>query len=262
MTAPDRSGVSGLRRFAYATDIHSHPLPAIDDGAKSLSDSLMMLRVAARYGTSALVATPHRYWQGRENTPDLLRRLNTEVREALHRTKFGHRIELIVGQEIPLTLKTADELRSGAVLTLGDTGVYALVEPPFEELPDWTADALAAVVAAGFQPVLAHPERNRIIKENPEAVLPFVQAGAGLQLTGMSLTGENGQRTQAAAFWMLDRDLATVVASDSHSATWRPPTLRGAYHVLSERYSPTLAQRLCIENPRAIAGGQKLGNRE
>jgi protein-tyrosine phosphatase len=243
------------RRFAGAADIHSHPLPGIDDGATSLAASIRMLAVAARYGTTLMVATPHRYYQGRENTPELLRRLTAEVRAELGRTGLGNHIELAVGQEIPLTPATAAELRSGAALSLCDAGVYVLVEPPFDHLPDWTAEALARIVQIGIRPILAHPERNADVQRNPQLVAPLVQAGGLMQLTAMSLTGENGQRPLQTAHWLLDNDLIEVVASDSHSPTWRPPTMRGAYHTLVARHGEEIARRLCIVNPHRIAGG-------
>lgn len=257
LTEPETQ-VAVPRRFAGAADIHSHTLPGIDDGATSLENSLTMLRVAARYGTSLIVATPHRYYEGRENTPDILRPLHAQVCAALRETKFGPRIRFLLGQEVPLTLDTADELRRGAILTLGDTGVYVLVEPPFDFLHDWTTEALTAIVAAGFHPVLAHPERNDVVKANPESAAEFVRAGALLQLTAQSVTGENGKRPLAAANWLLENGLAHIVASDCHSPTWRPPTMRGAYHTLRAHFGLAVADRLCITNPRAVALGQPI----
>ncbi len=249
---------SPSRRFSQGADIHSHPLPAIDDGSRSLEESLQMLRLAARYGTSLLVATPHRYWQGRENTPDLLRRLTAQVQDALAQTRFSHRIALLPGQEIPLRPETGAELAQGTVLTLGDTGVYALVEPPFDNLPDWTVSALAAIVKAGFRPVLAHPERNAVIQTDPARVQAFVEAGAVLQLTAMSVTGDNGKSALATARWILERGLATVIASDTHSPDHRPPTMRAAYHAVASQFGTDIARALCINNPRAIAMGQEI----
>src|SRR5580704_5186190 len=92
------------RRFSGGVDIHSHPLPGIDDGATSIQNALLMLAVAARYGTTTMVATPHRYYGGRENTPELLLRLVSRVRAALDQTKFGSHFTLIPGQEIPLEI--------------------------------------------------------------------------------------------------------------------------------------------------------------
>lgn len=217
-----------------------------------------MLCVAARYGTRIMIATPHRYWSGRENTPELLRRLTAEVQTALAARTAGRRIRLLPGQEIPLRPETADELLAGTVLTLGDTGKYCLVEPPFDHVPDWTAEALARIVKAGILPILAHPERNSVLQKEPERVREFVEAGALLQLTAMSIEGENGRRAQAAAQWMLEEGLGWLVSSDSHSSTWRPPTLRGAYHLLKRRYGFEIATRLCATHPAAVAEGLPL----
>lgn len=243
-------------RFTGGVDIHSHPLPGIDDGSASYQDSMGMLCVAARYGTRVMIATPHRYWGGRENTPDLLRRLTAEVQTELRQRKAGQRISLLPGQEIPLRLETAEELLDGKVLSLGDAGRYCLVEPPFDNLPSWIADALARIVAVGIRPVLAHPERNAVVQRDPALVREYVEAGALLQLTAMSIEGENGSRALSAATWILEQGMAGVVSSDSHSPTWRPPTLRGAYRRLIAMFGVETAYRLCAANPAAIAEGR------
>ena len=243
-------------RFSDGVDIHSHPLPGIDDGSASFQDSLGMLCVAARYGTRVMIATPHRYWGGQENTPDLVRRLTAEVQMELMRRKAGSVISLLPGQEIPLRPETAEELLEGKVLSLGDAGRYCLVEPPFDNLPEWIAEALARIVAAGIRPVLAHPERNVVIQRDPQLVREYVEAGALLQLTAMSIEGINGSRPLSAATWILEQGLAGLVSSDSHSPTWRPPTLRGAYRLLIGRFGQETAYRLCAANPAAIAAGR------
>jgi protein-tyrosine phosphatase len=243
-------------RFSDGVDIHSHPLPGIDDGSTSFQDSLGMLCVAARYGTRVMIATPHRYWGGRENTPDLVRRLTADVQAELMQRTAGHVISLLPGQEIPLRPETAEELLAGKVLSLGDAGKYCLVEPPFDNLPGWIADALARIVAAGIRPVLAHPERNAIIQRDPELVREYVEAGALLQLTAMSIEGENGKWALSAATWILEQGMAGIVSSDSHSSTWRPPTLRGAYRRLIGMFDQETAYRLCAANPAAIAEGR------
>jgi len=245
-------------RFSEGVDIHSHPLPGIDDGATSFQESVRMLCVAARYGTRMMIATPHRYWDGHENTPAILRRLTRDVQVEISRRKAGQRISLLVGQEIPLRRETADELLDGKVLSLADAGRYCLVEPPFDNLPTWTAEALARIVAAGIRPVLAHPERNVVIQRDPELVREFVEAGALLQLTAMSIEGINGKKALVAGTWILEQGMAGLVSSDSHSPSWRPPTLRGAYRRLIEMFDIQTAHRLCASNPAAIAEGRPL----
>ncbi len=247
-------------RFTGAVDIHSHPLPAIDDGANALADSLMMLRIAARFGTVAMIATPHRYWLDGENTPDKLRRLTAQVQEALAEKRIGAKIQIFPGQEIPLKLNTAFELERGDVLTLADRGRVALVEPPFDRWEDWTARAIKDIVKAGFIPVLAHPERNRMAQQNPDILAEAVDAGAKFQLTAMSVTGDNGRRALSAARAIIEKGWATVIASDAHSPVWRPPTMRGAYLAAAARYGEPLARKLCIENPAALLRGDEPEN--
>jgi protein-tyrosine phosphatase len=210
-----------------------------------------------------MVATPHRWFGGRENRPGLLRTLTAGVEAALGLTKYGRgslsaRIKLLPGQEIPLTLSTADDLLRGDVLTLGDTGVYVLVEPPFEHLPAWTAEALGRIVGAGYRPILAHPERNAVVQSDPMLVLDFTAAGALLQITAMSITGENGPQAKIAADWILEQGGAAIIASDTHSPTWRPPNLRDAYHIVRRRYGNSAGRRICIDNPRAVASGNPI----
>ena len=92
-----------------------------------------------------------------------------------------------------------------------------------------------------------------------EQLREIAATGALVQLTAMSVEGVNGDRAQNTARWILENGVATVIASDSHSPTrWRPPTMRGAYHVIRRDYGVTLARSLCIANPRAIALSQPL----
>ncbi len=248
-----------MGRFVGAADIHSHPLPGIDDGAETLRDSVAMACLAARYGTNLMVATPHRWFSGRENTPELLLRLTHEVNQALQTIPCGRFIQIIAGQEVPLRPETAEELQHRRLLTFGDEGKYVLVEPPFDHLPGWTVQALADIVKIGITPVFAHPERNADVQRDPSILREVASVGACIQLTAMSVEGVNGERAQRAAFWALDNDVATVIASDCHSPTrWRPPTMRGAYHLLCRKYGEPLARKLCITNPTAIALSQTL----
>lgn len=258
MSIDPPSRISGEPRLRFGADIHSHILPGIDDGAVDMAASVLMAAVAVRNGTTLMTASPHRFHGGKEIRPYAIRTLVAQVRSAIAAQRWGGRFDLRAGQEIPLTLGTGDELQAGVVMTLGDTGAYALVEPPFERLPPWSAAALANIVRAGFTPVFAHPERNAEIQKFPEAVRELVDAGALVQLTAMSVTGHNGPRALFAANWILDNGLATVVSSDCHSATWRPPTLRAAFHAVRERLGAETAQRLCSDAPRAIVTGSAL----
>ena len=245
-------------RLQGAVDLHSHTLPGIDDGAITMADSLEMLRIAAENGTAIMTATPHRWHEGHENGPELLRRLTAQVNEALSASTLARVIQLLPGQEIPLLPSTAAELMDGTLLTLGDYGKYALVEPPFEHLPDFVASALSEIASTGICPVLAHPERNAVIQRDPSLVEPFLEAGAVLQLTAMSVSGDNGPVAEAAAHWIIEKTSRCIVASDTHSATWRPPLLTRAFAAVTARHGAETANRLFVANPGAIVRGDNV----
>lgn len=248
--------VRGELRLRTAADVHTHILPGIDDGAVDLGASVLMAAVAVRAGARLMTATPHRYYGGRENTPEVVRSLVSQVREALAEYSWGRLLDLRPGQECPLTMQLVDELEAGIVMTLNDTGRYILVEPPFEHLPAWAPRAIERIVAAGYVPVLAHPERNADVQRDPARAEPLAEAGALIQLTAMSVSGVNGPAALNASHWILDRGLAALISSDCHGSSWRPPTMRSAFHAVRRRYGIELARRLCSENPRAIILGE------
>ena len=247
-----------LRQLVGASDVHTHILPGIDDGAIKIENSIQMARVSVAQGTTVMIATPHRFYGGRENLPSLIISLAAQVQAEINRSSLPGEFMIVCGQEIPLTLSSAKELRSGETLTIGNAGKYALVEPPFDRLPEWIAEAISLIRDAGIVPILAHPERNAIVQKDPSLVRECVKAGALLQLTAMSVTGENGALAYDAAIWMLEEGITAVVASDCHSASWRPPILSKAFTLISKMYGESTASRLFVENPQQIAASAQL----
>ena len=152
----------GLRRYTVGVfvDIHNHILPGIDDGARTMAEAVEMARRAAAGGTDILVATPHQFWPGRRGAPaDWLRGLVLELQSMIDREKIPLRV--VPGVEAKIGLHVVEELQHGEVLTLGDAGRWVLMEPPFDRIPPGALSTLREVRQAGFQVVLAHPERSR-----------------------------------------------------------------------------------------------------
>jgi protein-tyrosine phosphatase len=241
-------------------DLHTHVLPGIDDGPRDLRGSVAMAEVAAHGGTRTLVATPHvRADHPRVRPEDLVRRAG-EVDEALRERGIGVRV--VPGAEVDLD---AAERLSDAELrmtTLGGAGGrHVLLETPYGELPEDFEDRLDALVRRGFDLVLAHPERNPTLQHDPER-LGRLAAGALVQLTAGSLA-EGRSRPAALAVHALREGWATVLASDSHSATWRPPNLNvGVMAALRALPEAEAELEWMVEDaPRAIVEGRELPSR-
>ena len=233
-------------------DIHSHVVYGMDDGAKTLDDSLAMVRMAAESGTTDLVATPHANPKYRFE-PSLIADRLAEVQE-----KSGTAIRLYPGCDFHLSYDNIqDAIANPAKYTI-DHRSYLLVE--FSDLLIFrnTAEIFARLQEAGMTPVITHPERNDLLRQRLANIAEWVAAGACVKVTGQSLLGDFGRRARDFARALLDQRLVHVLASDGHDLEHRPPRLDRARAWVREQYGEELADRLCLTNPKAILSGQPL----
>jgi protein-tyrosine phosphatase len=230
-------------------DLHTHILPGVDDGPRDLAGSLTMAEVAQANGIRVLVATPH----VREDHPrvrpseigDLARAVDAEL------ASHGIDVRVVPGAELAITRAvdmSDDELR---VVTLGGNGTDLLLETPHGPLPSVFETIARDLMARGFRVTLAHPELSRDVQKRPDVLRRLVEAGALVQLTAESLDARWSRRGRLAR-QALKEGLAHVVASDAHSATWRPPDLSAA------RALGDLGRWLTVDAPRAILAGREL----
>ena len=233
-------------------DLHSHILPGIDDGVRSLADARLVAREAAETGVRAIAATPH----VRDDYPTSADRMEEAV-EALRRDFAAEEIPIDVlhGGELALeqlAVLGGDELRR---FTLAQNGRYLLVEFPYRGWPLGLEPALAALERAGLTAVVAHPERNRAVQERPSAVEVLVEAGALVQVTAGSIAGLLGGAARAAAEKLLKLGLVHLLASDAHGPELHRGGLAEARSLVGD---PHLGAYLTSEAPAAIVAGERL----
>lgn len=235
-------------------DVHNHILPNIDDGAPTMGHSVEMARQAVQCGTDTMVATPHRSWGMRKSAPpDWVRGLVRELQGVLDKERVPLRV--VPGVEIPLGPQVAAELAAHELLTLGDAGTWALVEPPFDHLPADGLDNLRAILDAGFHVVLAHPERNAEIQRSLAFVEQCAALGLAFQLTTTSLMGHFGPKAQHTAEQILAHaaEWPLVIASDMHDLRERNPGMMAqARDRAAEFVGETLAQDMVDARPRSF----------
>jgi protein-tyrosine phosphatase len=233
-------------------DLHAHILPAIDDGPATLEGSLDLARAAVEDGIELIAATPH-VRHDYPTTADEMERAVAELREALADAEIP--LEVRTGGEIALDhvhLVPAELRRFG----LGGSSRYLLVETPYAGWPFDIAERLFRLRAAGFTPVLAHPERNDEVQADPEARLrSLVEMGALVQLTAASMDGRLGRRSRETGRRLLELGLAHLLASDAHAPAIRAVGLSAAAEALDD---PALARWLTREAPAAILAGADL----
>jgi protein-tyrosine phosphatase len=231
-------------------DLHTHILPGLDDGARTLEDALDMASAFADEGVTAVAATPH----VRDDYPTTAETMQRGV-AALQRVldEAGIPLVLLPGAEIavPWVARLDDsELRR---LTLAASGRYLLVETPYRGWPPAVVEQLRRLVVAGFTPVLAHPERNPVVQATPSLLAPLVEGGLLVQVTAASLDGRLGKAAQATGRQLVAAGLAHVLASDAHAAHVRAAGMLSALDTLGDE---ALARWLSTDVPLALAHGQ------
>jgi protein-tyrosine phosphatase len=233
-------------------DLHSHILPGLDDGVKTLEASVELARSAAAAGVEAIAATPH-VREDYPTTPDAMQRALDEVRARISDEQIS--IQVLPGGELgveQLSQLSPDELRQ---FGLGGNPRYLLVEAPYYGVPIDFEERLIRLRALDITPVLAHPERSLALREDRNRLGRIVRAGALIQLTAGALAGTDGRRVRKAALALLDAGLAHLAASDSHGVELGRAGLDSVHSAVSNR---GLADWLTSEIPSAIVNDAEL----
>jgi len=206
-----------------------------------------MARLASASGTRKIVATPH----VGTNTPapDLLFELVYQFNTALIHNEID--LEVLVGAEAVFDLG-CDVLSRYCI----NGSRYLLIEFPHTHLPTNASEVIFELLAAGLAPIIAHPERNPSIVRQPQLLFDLVARGALAQITAESLTGTSGASVQSCARYLLRQGVVHFLASDGHSATWRPPVLAAGLKVATKLIGRQEAEKLVNSNPSRVLAGE------
>ena len=200
-------------------DLHSHILPGVDDGAQTLEDSLEMARKAISQGITHLMCTPH-HNNGKYNNPaDKIIREVANLQGELD--KRGLDLTLLEGQEVRLTEFLLTAIQRDEILFTDLDNTYLLIEFPTNEVPIYAEQVFYQLLNRGQVPVIVHPERNAVFREEPNRLVSFLEMGTLTQLTAPSIVGIFGSDIQQTARQMLEHNMLYMVASDAHNLRHR-----------------------------------------
>lgn len=236
-------------------DLHCHLLPGVDDGARSLSESLQMAALALQGGTTVIAATPHANLPGGTLSLAAYEKALEELRRALR--DYQMPLTVLRGMEVFSTGEELSRFAAQELYTL-NFGRYVLVEFAFDEQESGMTQRLLALRRVGLFPVVAHPERYEAVQEAPDVVCRWMQAGCFLQGNQGSLLGELGTMAFETAWTLLRRGRYTCIASDAHDPVHRTPDLRPVQEALLSVLMPSQAHELLTKYPAAILRDQPL----
>jgi protein-tyrosine phosphatase len=233
-------------------DIHCHILPGLDDGAESLEVARAMGEMAIADGITHVVGTPHASETYRF-VPDLVRQRREEL-QAL----FGSRLTLVTGCDFHLSFDNLQDIRRDATPYTVNQKNYLLVEFADYSIPPSMDQALHELQLAGLRPVITHPERNPLIRTQPERLFRWLRQGCYAQVTAGSLQGKWGRAALAAATKWLEGGAVHFLASDAHNTTTRPLKLKEAFDLVAKTNGADVARALLVDNPLAVLEGRAL----
>lgn len=196
------------------TDMHSHLIPGIDDGSKSMEDSIAMIREFKSLGYEKVITTPHIMSDFYKNTPEIILPGKDQLVKVLKDN--GISIEFEAAAEYYLDENLEAKIKSKNLLTLGDN--YVLFELPFMSEPPNLASIIFELQTNGYKPILAHVERYGYWYENFEKYQELHDQGVYLQLNILSLIGHYSPETKKIAEKLIENNLISFLGSDCHNS--------------------------------------------
>lgn len=236
-------------------DLHSHILPGVDDGAQSFDDAIAIAKMAVADGIKVMACTPHFMPGLYDNDAADIRFRVLRLRE--HFSSEGIALTLVVGGDAHIRPDFVNALQNRKILTLNDSR-FVLFEPPHVTMPQRFEELLFNIQMSGYVPILTHPERFKWIEGNYAVFRNLARSGVWMQLTAGSLTGRFGKRSQYWAKKMLAEGLVSIIATDTHNVTSRPPLLAEAMTVAQGEVGLDEARHLVVTRPLCVLDNSPL----
>ncbi len=241
-------------------DIHCHLLPGIDDGPPTVEAALALAQGLVADGVTQVVCTPHVFPGRFENWRSSIAEEHARFAALLQHN--GIALQLLWGGEVRLTPEVLDLLARRELPFMGEVAGYRtlLLEMPDGQVPLGALNFVRHLLAQRVRPIIVHPERNRGVMEKIERLRPLVEEGCYVQVTAGSLVGQFGERAQATAAELVQRNWAHAVASDAHNLAGRRPRMRDAADWLTQHFGASTTRELTLLGPAGLCSMNSLVN--
>lgn len=199
-----------LNYDSIKVDMHSHVLPGIDDGAKTIEESIILIKKMMDLGIKKVIATPHIMADYYKNTAETIGAALDLLRSELKKQEIDLPVEAAAEHYFDETFEARIDDRK--LMTMGDN--YVLFEFSFLNRPLNDVAVIQKMIQLGYKPILAHPERYSYM--NIEQLTGLHNMGCNLQLNTISLTGYYGKDVRKKAEDIINNQLVDFISSDMH----------------------------------------------
>jgi len=196
-------------------DFHSHIIPEIDDGSRSIEETMLLLEEAKKAGFKKIISTSH-YVQDQFEFDEKSREMFFNLIKN-GASNLGIDIEIYLGSEIFASYDIVELIREHKASTINGSK-YVLFELPMQnEMPN-LKNIIYNLLGHGYIPIIAHPERYEYVKENPNWLIEYIELGVMFQANYGSLIGIYGKQAQITVKKLLKNNMIHFLGSDVHRA--------------------------------------------
>ncbi len=237
------------------TDIHCHILPGVDDGARSMDESVRMLRLMYDEGIREAVATPHYHRGHAEADAAVLKKIFKELCECAAEDDKAGAVKLHLGCELYYYPSAPDWLDEGRVLPMAGSR-YVLLEFGYRMDKRVINEGVSNVVRAGYIPVIAHVERYDGLGFKTGNIRDLIEQGALIQINSEAVGfGIGGVKSFTSR--LLKSRMVHFVATDAHDTKGRAPSIRKAARYIAKHYGEDYCKEIFCDNPREMILSQQ-----
>ncbi len=237
-------------------DVHTHILPGIDDGARNIEDTIEMVKEAKKAGFTDIITTSHyienEYNVNKENRKVIIEAIQEEL------NKEDIEIKLYNGAEIYITNELLDLVEDGVAPSLVESR-YVLFELPLSGSKVIYLDqVIEDLIVAKYTPIIAHPERYDIVKDNPNIAVEWVKKGALLQSNYANIIERYGHKSKQTLLKLINANAIHFLGTDTH----RPNTIYAQMDDILEEFRKEIGNEKLNElttiNPQKIINNEKI----
>ena len=230
-------------------DMHCHILPNVDDGSKSLEESLEMAKIAYKEGIRHIINTSHYHTEVDYVTGERLLEIAADFNAELEKIGIGLRVT--VGNELYFNEGLMKSLDDKGFYTLAGSR-YVLLEFRPDSIPDCMEEVAYEFNIRGYTPVIAHVERYSQVLHDIRLAENMIDAGFLLQMNSSSLMHKDNSIFARFCKAAMKRRMIHFVASDAHDSKNRVPAMRVAYEEVKRLAGEHVAMEVFISNPQKI----------
>ena len=236
-------------------DFHTHILPNIDDGSKSVEETFNLIKEAEEAGFTKIISTSHymeEYYEVENKEREIwINAINEKLQNQ------NSNVKIYLGNEIYLTENIIKLLEEGKAATINNTN-YVLFEMPMNVKPMNLYDVLFEMLRYKLVPVLAHPERYAFVQKDPELIFDLMEKGVLMQSNYGSIIGQYGSSAQNLVKKLLQKNMVHFLGSDVHKQGTvykrMPEILKELKNLIGEEK----LEELSTTNPELVLNNKKI----